>query len=236
LRWINEFAGRLISGRHVGGPISERESGQIMANTEQLKALEKQIATIQGEADGLLTRKQQILGSITAVEGRRSKTLHALAAGDPKAAATLDTFDNEEKLSRRHIAGLDLLIAEKAAELAKLQAAREPILARVELEKFHERARAATEKAEKSFVELEQLLEAASQAFARFQGDANRAHETCGDRSEGTGYRNAVVARVDSLFSLMRLKLVNQGWRKPSPGSLPIPLEIVLPAALPPAN
>jgi hypothetical protein len=207
-----------------------------MTNEEQLKALEKQIATIQGEADGLLARKQQILGSIAAVEERRAKTLHALAAGDSKAAATLDAIDSEEKLSRRHIAGLDLLIAEKAGEVAKLQAAHGPILVRFQLEKFHEQARAAAEKAEKSFVEMERLLEAASQAFARFQIDASRTYELCGDRSEGTGYRNAVVTRVDSLGSLMRLKLVNQGWRKPSQGSLPIPLEISLPAALPPAN
>jgi hypothetical protein len=228
---------RFLHRRHILiESISERESGQNMTNEEQLKALERQIATIQREADSLLARKQQILGSIVAVEERRAKTLHALAAGDSKAAATLDTLDTEEKLSRRHIAGLDLLIAAKAGEVAKLQVAHGPILVRFQNEKFHERARAATEKAEKSFIELERLLEAASQAFAHFYIDANRASEACGDRSEGVDYRNKVVARVDTLGSLMRLKLANHNWRKPSPGSLPILSEIVLPAALPPVN
>jgi hypothetical protein len=202
----------------------------------ELKQLEKQIAAAQVEADELQRKKDAALRAIAECSSKRAKILQLLAAGDASAERALDALDCEERSHSRTAAGLDLLLLQKNSTVENLRRSREPLVARFQLDRFHAEARAAAAQAEKSFLELEELLEASAAALARFQIDAARAHEIFGNRAEGVDYRNKVVARSESLPTLMRLKVVNGGWRRPLAGQFFAPAEVAVPAAFPPAN
>jgi chromosome segregation ATPase len=204
-------------------------------NERQLASLEKEIASIEAQVTALRTQSEKLQGQIGVIYATRGKALRDVAAGDARAGDSLDSLDTQERNLNRQITGTSLLIDEKNAALAKLKAEAAPIVEKVNLERFHKQASAATEATEKSFMALEEALERASEALARYNIAANEAAGACIGRPEGADYRNKIQTRTESLRTLMGFKLDKYGWRRVPQGRHQyVPPDFTIPAALPP--